>query len=184
MPAKKSHRINLLPKEDFEKTTLGRIMKWALTSFRFIVIVVELIVIGGFLFRFYLDVKISNLDDEIQQKSALISSRSSFEQEFRKLQEKLGIYKQITIPENMTLPSVEDIANSLPVDTKLISLMREHDLVKVTGSSQNEASIGTFIAALKEKERFQDVSLTQVKTLEDNPDIEFSLNITLNREGQ
>src|SRR3990167_6286628 len=128
MPARKKNKtrlVNLLPKEDFDRTTLGRILKWALTSFRYIVIVVEFVVIIGFLSRFWLDVQISDLDEEIQQKSALISARSSFEKEFRKVQKKLSLISLITDDSNLVSPILETVVKNLPADTQLTTFSKE-----------------------------------------------------------
>jgi len=183
MASKKVSRINLIPKEDFERTTLGRIMKWALTSFRFIVIVVELIVIGGFLFRFWLDVQINNLDDEINQKSALISSKSSFEKEFRNVQTKLNLFNQITAADNVSLQVFEDVVGSLPVDTQLTSFTRQTDTLSISGATLSEDSIASFIANLEEKERVALVTLKQITTGESGPFVEFNLEVSLIRTG-
>lgn len=176
MPAKK--HINLIPKEDFERTTLGRIMKWALTSFRFIVIVVEFIVIAGFLFRFYLDVQINSLDDEINQKSALISSKSVFEKDFRDVQQKAAIYAQITSEGNQPDAVLQEVVRSLPSDTQIISFSKESSSINITAATLNETSISAFIANLEDKEGMQSVSLIEISSTS-GPLIEFGLSISL-----
>lgn len=176
MPANKNH-INLLPKEDFEHTTLGRIMKWALTTFRFIVIVVEFIVIAGFLFRFWLDVRISDLDDEIKQRTALISSKSSFEQAFRKTQQKTEIYKYLTAPDKLSLSAFTSIINNLPPEAQLITLSREGSVVSLTGATVNEASIATFIANLKNTDSIKSVDLSEITSKDSSPLVEFRLTM-------
>lgn len=181
MSANKQKHINLLPVEDFERTTLGRIMKWALTSFRFIVIIVEFIVISGFLFRFWLDVRISDLDDEITQKSALISSRSDFEESFRKVQNKTVIYNQITEESNLSLPYFQNVIKSLPADSQIISLTRKGSTIDLTGASVSENSISSFIANLKSTDSFSTVSLSEISTKLGSPLVEFRLNLTLNK---
>jgi len=175
--------VNLLPKEDFERTTLGRIMKWALTSFRFIVIVVEFIVIAGFLFRFWLDVQISDLDDEITQKSALISSKAAFEKEFRGVQTKLALVKQITAEDNISLPVFRLITESLPVDTQLTVFTRQADTLLINGATLNEDSIAGFISNLEAKEKVDSVVLQQISTSDAGPLVEFSLEVELVRGG-
>lgn len=179
MAAKNTKHINLIPQEDFERTTLGRIMKWALTSFRFIVIVVEFIVISGFLFRFWLDVQISDLDDEITQKSALISSKSSFEKDFRKVQKKVSIIKEVTAKENLSFPVMQEVVGSLPPDAQIISLVKEADVVDILGATVSESSIATFMANLKAKNAFSEVSLQEITTNEDSPLIEFRIGLRI-----
>lgn len=172
-------RINLIPKEDFERTTLGRIMKWALTSFRFIVIAVELVVISGFLLRFWLDIQISDLDDEINQKAAFISSKSSFEKEFRTVQQKLDIFSQITAPENVSLKIFEDVSASLPADAQLTSFTRQANTLLISGATLSEDSISAFITNLKAQDRISSVVLRQITAGEAGPLIEFDLEVTL-----
>ena len=82
MAAPKSE-IELLPQEGWEKGTLGKLLKWALTAGRYIVIVTELAVIMAFLSRFKFDRELTDLHEEIKQKQAVIQSAQSFETEFR-----------------------------------------------------------------------------------------------------
>ena len=91
-----SKRINLLPQEEFEASVLGRILRWAMGTFRIIVIITEMIVMGAFLSRFWLDAQNSDLNDQIKISSAQISSQASFEKKFRDVQTKLKIYKDIS----------------------------------------------------------------------------------------
>src|SRR5512144_1767398 len=92
----KSKSINLLPQEEFENSVLGRILRWATGSFRVIVIITEMVVMGAFLSRFWLDAQNSDLNDSIQIKSAQISAQKDFENQFRQIQKKLDIYKGIS----------------------------------------------------------------------------------------
>lgn len=183
MASKRSQPVNLLPKEDFERTTLGRIMKWALTSFRIIVIVVEFVVIAGFLLRFWLDVQISDLEDEITQKSAYISSQASFEKEFRALQTKITLLKQITAEDNLSLPLFSLVTESLPTDTQLTSFTRKADLILINGATLNENSIAGFISNLEAKDKVDSVTLQQISTSDTGLLIEFSLEVRLSRRG-
>ncbi len=170
--------INLLPREDFERTILGRIMKWALTSFRFIVIAVEFVVIAGFMLRFWLDVQISDLDDEINQKAALVSSRSSFEQEFRSTQDKLAVHKQLTDKANQPSVYFEEVSRNLPSDTQLISFAKSADSLEIIGATLNEASITGFVKNLETNPRFTSVNLSSISTRDDSPLVEFVLKIS------
>src|SRR3990167_1085348 len=88
--------INLLPQEEFESSTFGRVLKWLLSSFRIMVIITELVVMTAFLSRFWLDAKTTDLNDSIKQKQAVIESQNNFEKEFRKTQNRLVIFKEVT----------------------------------------------------------------------------------------
>lgn len=183
MPAKKNRIINLLPKEDFEKTTLGRTMKWALSSFRFMVIFVELVVISGFLYRFWLDVQISDLNDEVQQKSAVISSRSSFENEFRSLQNRLYLFRTITDPNNNSSVFFEEISSVIPREIQVSAFSRTDDLIELRGTTADELPLANFLAHLNRNDRFGSVELQTVKYLPETSLVEFSINLTITRNN-
>src|SRR3989344_9480970 len=92
----KTRSINLLPQEEFDVSVVGRILKWAMGTFRIIVIVTEMVVMGAFLSRFWLDAQNSDLGDEMGVKSAQVEAQSDFEKKFRRLQTKLGIFKSLS----------------------------------------------------------------------------------------
>ena len=83
MAARKKRQINLLPQEEFAASTLGRVLNWLLTTFRYIVIVTEIVVMTAFLSRFWLDAKSTDLNELIKQKQAVIAASADFEKEFR-----------------------------------------------------------------------------------------------------
>ena len=89
MPKKKTSVINLLPQEEFRKSPVGRILHWATTTFRTIVIITELIVIVAFLSRFSLDAKNADLNDIVRQNQSIIESYKDFEIEFRQIQQRI-----------------------------------------------------------------------------------------------
>lgn len=165
----KTRKINLLPKEDFDRTTLGRILKWALTTFRFIVIIVEFVVITGFLSRFYLDVRIGDLDEEIKQRAALISSRADFEKEFRATQLKLSILSSNISPASKNVEILDFVSNNIPLDSRLISISQEGNLVSIRAASLSDLSINLFINDIKLSKLFTDVSLTRLEKNSDSP---------------
>ena len=83
---KGSKLINLLPQEEFANSTIGRVFTWAMSTFRIIVIGMEMVVMVAFLSRFWLDAINVDLNDIIKQRSAVIAAQSYFEKAFRDLQ--------------------------------------------------------------------------------------------------
>lgn len=187
MPArrKKSGNINLLPKEDFDKTTLGRILSWALTTFRIIVIAVEFVVISGFLSRFYLDVRIGDLEEEIKQQSALIDSQHDFEKEFRTVQSRLTTISSINSdPGNKLVPVVDIISKEIPQDARLISINKTGNLVTIRGAAFSESSINLFLGTLKKQGSFSQVSVVRLEREADSPYNIFTIEAQINNTAQ
>ncbi len=184
MPAKKENKINLLPQEEFAASTLGRVLTWALGSFRIIVILTEMIVVVAFLSRFWLDAEASDLNDSIKQKKAIISSMATVEKQFRDAQTRLAIFSGMTTPPKPTQTLLSQIMNNLPADVLLTSVTASQDSVQIKGASASERSISQFIVNLKASGNFADVLLTSADTdAQDNTMLNFNLKITQEKGG-
>lgn len=166
MPKNKS--INLLPQEEFEASTIGRILKWAMGTFRIIVIVTEMVVMGAFLSRFWLDAQNSDLNDEIRIKNAQISAQSDFEKEFRNLQSKLGIIKTLN-DEKKSSEKINIVSSKIPSDVVLTSLTIESGAIQVKGVGNSESGVSQFITNLKSDKSLKSVDLASINSSEENP---------------
>ncbi len=179
MPVRsKKRQINLLPQSEFESSPTGRVLKWILTTFRFIVIFVELIVIMGFIARFWLDIKHSNLNDEIEQKENLIKSYSNFEKEFKLTQKKLAIYKFLNDEKYKPAPSLEKIVKRLPQEITLTSYSKKPEEIIIKGQSLGEQNISQFVANLKAEGEFENITISQIESNEESIFIDFTINIS------
>src|SRR3989344_2970528 len=149
----KNKPINLLPQEEFDASIVGRILKWAMGTFRIIVIVTEMIVMGAFLSRFWLDAQNSDLNDSIKVAGAEIEAQADFEKEFRGIQSKLSIFKQIS---QVAVPSkkLELVSSKLPTEISLSSVQIQDGAVQIKGTSGSEAGIAQFVSNLKNEKTF------------------------------
>ena len=95
MPAK-NIAINLLGDSELEHTSLGRIVAWAVTYGRYIMIGTEIVVLLAFISRFSLDRKLTDLKEEIREKQDIIQANVQFEHDIRSLQDKLTKIKTLT----------------------------------------------------------------------------------------
>ena len=175
---KKGSEINLLPQEGFATTTTGRILLWLLSSFRIIVIVTEIIVMVAFLSRFVLDTNNTDLNEEMIEKRALIAAQRSFENEFKSTQNKLSIYKDLSVRKSPVSDTLTSIVTSLPSDAFLDQLTFRNDGATISGYSSNERSIQQFIVNLENKQDFGSVSLSGLNSNTDNPSLlEFDITV-------
>jgi Tfp pilus assembly protein PilN len=168
MPAKKESKINLLPQKEFERSTLGRILKWAVSSFRIIVIITEMIVMGAFLSRFWLDANNSDLNDAITQKKVVIASYAETESKFRTFQKQIDIFNKIASSAQKSV-YLNLITSLAPTDVILNSVSDNDNSIQIIGYSGNEQSISQFIKNLSSNNKFKDVSLNKIDPSEDNP---------------
>jgi len=155
---KTSTNINLVPSGEFESSTVGRILKWLLSSFRIIVILVELVVLVVFLSRFWLDAKNSDLNDTIEQKEAQIRASGNFENEFRTIQNKLEVYG-ILVDSQEEREVLEAIVSSLPSEVRLGTISFDEEEITVSGDTLTEQSIANYIANLNSQDVLTKVNL-------------------------
>lgn len=163
--AKKEVKINLLPQKEFERSIVGRILRWALSSFRIIVIVTEMIVMAAFLSRFWLDAQNSDLNDTISQKKAIVTSFAETENKFRTFQKQIDIFSKITSSTQKS-EYLNLITSLTPPDVILNSISDNEDSMQITGLSGSEQNISQFIKNLASADKFKDVSLSKIDSSE------------------
>lgn len=167
MPITKSKIINLLPDDDFQSTTIGRILKWALSSFRVIVIITELVVMSAFLSRFWLDSTNSDLNEELNMNVAQVKAYQEVEKEFRSYQNRLNIAKTLyQEPANSRM--LQDITKMLPNDLVTTSIQLTGDNLQIKALSFTEQAVAQFLINLEGLGTFDDVELSQVSSSVDN----------------
>ena len=180
---KKTKEINLLPQEQFATTTTGRVLAWVLSTFRLIVVLTEMVVIIAFRSRFWLDIRSSDLTDEVENQKEIVESYSNFEKVFRQTQKKLGVFSQFSAnPAQFDLVK-NYITPYLPSDVFLKSITLTYSEVRIQGSSFTEQSIAQLISNLNSAGKLKDVKLTQVSSKNESPFIEFSISSILNEGG-
>lgn len=173
---KKQHQINLLPEANFEITPMGRVLSWILSTFRIIVIVTEIIVMIAFLSRFWLDAQNTDLNDEIKQKTALLSASRDFEKEFENTQKRLQIFSELTKNQGVYADTLNTVVSYLPSDLYLTTTTFEESSLQIEGSSSNEISIQQLIVNLSSSGKFSDVGLIELAT---DPKDPYLLNFKL-----
>lgn len=161
MTAQKSS-VEFLPQEDWEKTRLGKILKWALTVGRYIVVFTELIVIAAFLSRFKLDRDLTDLHEEIGEKVAVIQAASDFEKEFRFLQKRVTTIKELKEGQPEAEEIITQLASLIPVNVTLSDLNVRGRKVTLTATALSESGLATFLNNLKASNRFRNVVLSEV----------------------
>ncbi len=164
MPKKE---ISLLPEENAVEIVAGKFVKWILSVGRYIVIFTELIVIGAFLSRFWLDRKNSDLSERIRQQKAILTSTQTFEREFRDFQKRLNKISEGTEEKYLPVEALDVVAASLPTDVLLTDFRysKEKEGIKASLKAQifSEAGLAEFIDRLIAN---PSISTVQIGTIE------------------
>lgn len=163
----KAKHINLLPRDDFQSSIFGRILKWALSSFRVMVIITELVVMSAFLSRFWLDAKNSDLNETLSVKKAQVLAYSDVEKEFNLYQRKINVAKSIYLG-NKNSDLIGDITNLMPEDLVLSSIQKTEEGIQIKAVAFSERSVAQFLVNLGSLKSLSDVNLSQVASSVDN----------------
>src|SRR4030042_2785268 len=166
MPAHKKpkQQINLIPEVGFENTTFGRILAWILSTFRIIVIITEVIVMGAFLSRFWLDAQNSDLKEEVEEKKSYLVASQGFENEFKDTQKRIEIYSKNSKDSGILTKSLSTIVSFLPPDLSLKMLTFSEGTIDVEGYTPNEKSIQQLVANLQSSDLFDNIGIDEISS--------------------
>lgn len=162
MSAPKRREINLLTRRGFENALLGKIINWALSAGRIIVIVTELIVIAAFLSRFWLDRTLTDLNEQNTALKSQVEAFSSFEKEFRSFQERLALYKNLAGSQIKYSKTIKEIASSLPAEVALTNISVSENSIEIKGKALSEGGLLGFIKALGGAQTVKDIKLADL----------------------
>ncbi|MFH2118515.1 MAG: PilN domain-containing protein [Candidatus Paceibacterota bacterium] len=155
--------INLVPKDPFFETSMGRILQWALSAGRYIVMFTELVVVLSFASRFYLDRQVTDLNKTISGKEAVVASYSDFEQDFLAAQEKINQYQQIAQRENLVeiFPVLRQV---IPNGVEFQELAIYPDKISITGTVLSQQSLNLLINNLQISPNFVNVVVGTIES--------------------
>ena len=162
MPAKPI-TINLLGQEDLKHTAQGRIIGWALTYGRYIMIGTEIVVLLAFISRFSLDRKLTDLKEEISQKQAILEANASLEQDIRLIQDHLVKVKQTTANQSIPLDELLLLQTLLPPDVYVDTLDVTPDHLAVTAFAGTTHGFSQFLTNLGAAKQFSRVDLGDIR---------------------
>lgn len=161
-------RVNLLTRKEEQLKLQVRLIKWLLSSGRFIVVFVELLTIGAFVYRYKLDTDLADLQDKIKEQVLYIQSLKNDEALIRQTQFQLTTIKQ-SRSEGADYASVLlKISQLTPKNITLINITtsRTQSFPKttftITGETPSNLELSAFIRALQKDPVFADAALTNV----------------------
>lgn len=145
-------QINLLPKDSFGFSTLGKFLSWAMTSGRVMVVLTEFVVLLSFGSRFYFDKKLNDLTETIDQKIAQIEAYGEVESEMRTL-----LAKQSPVNEYLTknikfAKKYDDLTRVIPLGVKLDKVFFDQNTMRINGKASSELGFAQLLGKLKSME--------------------------------
>lgn len=162
MPAKPI-AINLLGQEDLKHTPHGRIISWALTYGRYIMIGTEIVVLLAFISRFSLDRKLTDLKEEISQKQAILEANATLEQDIRTLQDHVVKIKQTTATQSVPMDTLTLLENLLPTDVYVETLDVTPDRLSIAAVAGTTGGFSQLLTNLQAAKQFARIDIGDIK---------------------
>jgi len=152
-------QINLIPKDSFEFSTLGKVLSWTTTTGRVLVVLTEFIVLLAFGSRFYFDKKVNDLTEEVSQKQVQIEAFAETENTMRKI-----LAKQVPIDnylaKNIAFGKKYDgLARLIPLGVHLTALTIDEKGMVMNGESVSELGFAQLLKRLKKMEGVTNLSM-------------------------
>lgn len=175
--------LNLLYPQGIKSQIPVLFLKWLINYGRFIVIIVELVVVGTFVTRFKYDADLEDLKDQIAQGLPYLESLTADELKIRQTQLEID-----TVKKNYSLAPTwselfKTIAQKTPQSVKFTNLILEpvpdtpNVAFRISASTNANDNLIVFIRELKNTPNFKDINLASISFEEGN--ITFTLTGTI-----
>ncbi len=171
--------INLLPQDPFYETPVGRVMAWASTVGRYLVIFTEIVVIFSFASRFKLDRDLTDLNAAILQKSFIVDSYGPLENDVRLVQKKIEFLNQQKTVYS-TLDILDMISQNIPQNIAYSLVQVYAQEVQLTGTALTPEALATLVRLLQRQALTKALYVDQIKSLTNGAaGFEFSMRVQL-----
>ena len=158
--------LNLLkPQSNPEKLPV-KLVHWLLSSGRYIFIVVNALVLIAFGARFKLDADLAAKKDAIEEQIPYIESLKPYEILIRETQLKLSTIDSVKKSSLDWSAILKKISDQTPLGIKIIGINIGKNggtaTIRITGQTQLNSDLTSFITGLKEESTFSEVNLAGV----------------------
>lgn len=171
--------INLLPQDPFFETPIGRIMAWASTVGRYLVIFTEVVVIISFASRFKLDRDLTDLNSSITQKSYIVDSYGTLESDVQLIQKKTEFLQQQKGTQD-PLSALDVLAKSIPKDVVYTLVQIRAQEIQITGTALTPESLATLVRRLQKQPQTKALYVDQIKSnTQGGAGLEFSIRVQI-----
>lgn len=169
--------INLLPQKG--ESFVTQFLNWTLTIGRLLIILVEMLALGTFLYRFDLDMKIVDLHDKIEAQSFIVANFSKSEEAFRDIQDRLALAKQYDTVGATTTTIFTSITQLGQGKITFRTLEVGTETAKIEAQATSTAKLTQFVNELKKHPSVTAVIIDKVENNTSAAQIIVSITATL-----
>jgi hypothetical protein len=161
-------KVNLLIHKGEQEKIITKLIRWALSSGRFIVIVVEIITISAFVYRYKLDADLNDLQEQINEKIPYIKSLSADENKIKLTQFQISeISKLKSERVDFAIPLTE-ISKIIPKNIQLTTINFDRaqaypeTSLSIIGQTPSNLELAYFIKELQSDPMFTNIALSNI----------------------
>lgn len=154
--------INLLDQPEFNSSSIARIMNWAITYGRYIMIGTEVIVLVAFISRFSLDRQLTDLREEIAQKQIILEANQDFENEFLYVQDTLKKVNILTKTQDKPMNILNSIISTIPIDVFMQSYEYTDKLLEIRFVAGTTQGFSTVLTKLQSIESLSNIEVSEI----------------------
>lgn len=162
--------LNLLYPQGISQKIYVRFAKWLVSYGRFIVVIVEVVVVACFVFRFKLDNELIGLKEEINNQVQFLEQFEELEKEANHIHQRLRLIKQTFSYTDQHSKLLKIIASQTPINTTLTNVSFDESeeqanvlVFKLTGKTENNVEITGFLQNLKKEDKpLKDITLVNI----------------------
>lgn len=170
MPKPKSPKLiinlDLLKPQSNPEQTAVKLLRWLLSTGRYIFIFVEAVVLIAFATRFKLDEDLASKNEAIKQQIPYIQSLKSTENLIRQTQLKISSLNSIKSSNPNYAEILQKIANQTPPGVKITNLTMSSTTTSVTvqlnAQTQSNNDLSIFLSGLKSDQVFSEVNIGSI----------------------
>ncbi len=174
-----SSSINLVKRQT---TSLDDLIKWALSIGRLLVIIVEIVAFSSFLYRFYLDRKINDLNTEIKGKQAIVASLADREKEYRNIQGRIALASDLDLKADKNILILNDVVQSTPSDITFNTFSLEGNIVSIEAIAGSSSTLSLFMNTLRDHPQVSTATIARIENTGQGNPINVFITIRLGEE--
>lgn len=165
--------INLL--NDSDISSVNKFIDVTLLIGKLLVIVVELVAIMCFVYRFSLDQRLINLNSEIKNKQEVIASLKKDEDKYRNLQDRIALAATFSKKGADITNAMIDITALVPEDVEINNIFMDDKQTNMNIQFSSISSLSELLSSLRSYSRTQSISINDIENKES---VGISLDIT------
>jgi len=171
--------LNLLQPAENPVSTWDRIYIWVFTVGRYVIIVVEMIVLLAFASRFTLDRKNNDLTDSIDVKVQMLKSQSETETTLRRVQSTLDNFSDMLDNQEVMSQKLQAVLEQIPPSIDVDTFSMNESAISMSCRAPNYEIIHDLERSLREDPEYAEIDIWLNKSGSEASEVDFTIRIDL-----